>query len=129
MTKGLVLETRGHDLPNKGVVGNGVLMTPLIDDDYWYWRVKLGDGDQAIVGFPKFTTVGIGFAQEDDWNTNLPFSSSARTIYEHIEHNKGDDAIAAADCREAIELVREAARRFKNLSDDEWQAAQERVSA
>lgn len=56
-------------------VGAGLVMfTPPLDDEYWLFRVKLTD-KQAIVGFPKFGTIGIGFQVEDyDWNTNLPFS-------------------------------------------------------
>ena len=64
---------------------------------------------QAIVGFPKFFTVGIGFAQEEDWNTNLPFTCDADEIYEHIAHNEGDDSISREDCIAAIRLVQEAA--------------------
>ena len=64
---------------------------------------------QAIVGFPKFFTVGIGFAQEEDWNTNLPYTCDADEIYDHIAHNKGDDSITREDCVPAIRLVQEAA--------------------
>ena len=123
----LTLETADRDLPNKGELGGGILMTPPINEDYWFWRVRLGDG-QAIVGFPKFGTIGIAFTQEEDWNTNLPFACSAKQIFGHIEHNKGDDAISDEDCLVAIEMVREAARRFKGLSDDDWAAKQERVA-
>lgn len=84
-------------------------MTPPIDEDYWAYRVKLTD-TQAIVGFPKFGTIGIGFAVEDDWNTNLPYQSETEHIFEHIAHNKGDDAISDDDVREAIRLVQAAAR-------------------
>ena len=40
-----------------------LMITPPLDEDYWLFRVKLYE-DQAIVGFPKFGTIGIGFAQE-----------------------------------------------------------------
>ena len=124
----MILETRDHDLKEKGDIGRGIMITPPLDEDYWYWRVQLGDNGQAILGFPKFTTIGIGFAQEqEDWNTNLPFPCSARKIFEHIKPNKGDEAISDTDCIEAIELVREAARNFKALSADEWLEQQERV--
>lgn len=83
-------------------------MTPPIDEDYWAYRVKLSD-TQAIVGFPKFGTIGIGFAVEDDWNTNLPYTSPTDDILRHISHNKGDEAISDEDVREAIRLVQEAA--------------------
>lgn len=84
-----------------------VSLTPSISPDYWAYRVKLGE-TQAIVGFPKFGTVGIGFAVEEDWNTNLPYTCGTQEIFDHIAHNKGDDSIADADCIEAIRLVQEA---------------------
>jgi hypothetical protein len=86
-----------------------IMMTPPIDKDYWLYRVKLSEL-QAIVGFPKFSTIGIGFAVEDDWNTNLPFTQTADEIFAHIAHNKGDEAISDADCIAAIRLVQGAAQ-------------------
>lgn len=123
----LVLETRDHDMPNKGIIGGGIMMTPPIDEGYWYWRVKLGRRGQAILGFPKFNTIGIGFAEEEDWNTNLPFSIAAKRIYKHIHHNKGR-GITHEDCLAAIEMVREAARHFKGLSDQQWANEQARMA-
>ncbi len=107
----LVLETKGqpNETPVLGVGdGPSLMMTPPIDEDYWQYRVQLS-GKQAIVGFPKFLTIGIGFAVEEDWNTNLPYTCSAEEIYEHIAHNKGDDSITREDCIAAIEMVRTAA--------------------
>ena len=96
-----------------GLLGGGLMMTPAVgDESFWLFRVKLSD-TQAIVGFPKFTTIGIGFAKEEDWNTNLPFRCSAKEIFDHIGHNKGDDSIADARCIEAIEMVRVAAAKLK----------------
>ena len=47
-----------HDRPPLG----GVLMvTPALSESYWAYRVKLSD-KQAMLGFPKFGTIGIGFA-------------------------------------------------------------------
>jgi hypothetical protein len=88
-----------------------VIISPMIDEDYWRYRVRLTN-EQAIVGFPKFGIIGIGigFQIEDDWNTNLPFTESAEHILEHISHNKGDDAISDADCIAAIRLIQKAAR-------------------
>ena len=98
-------------------MGNTVVaITPAFDEDFWLFRVKLNEAGQAIVGFPKFFTIGIGFAQEEDWNTNLPFSCDARKIFAHISHNKGDDAITDEACIEAIEMVREAARQVMEKS-------------
>jgi hypothetical protein len=86
-----------------------LMMTPPISEEYWTYRVRLS-GRQAIVGFPKFGTVGIGFAEEEDWNTNLPYTCDAGQIYEHISHNKGDDSISREDCVTAIRMVQEAAK-------------------
>jgi len=106
MSTTLKLETRGQ--PDT-TGGDGVVMiTPLIDEDYWEYRVRLSE-TQAIVGFPKFGTIGIGFAQEEDWNTNLPYTCDAEMIYDHIAHNKADEAITREDCIAAIRLVQEAA--------------------
>jgi hypothetical protein len=103
----LVLETKGQQ--NETVQLGPVMLTPPIDEDYWAFRVKLSDA-QAIVGFPKFGTIGIGFAQEEDWNTNFPYTCTAEEIYDHIEHNKADDSISREDCIAAIRMVQEAAR-------------------
>jgi len=126
----LILEVNDQDFPNKGIIGDGrIMITPPIDENYWYFRVRLNDTGQAIVGFPKFSTIGIGFAQErEDWNCNLPFTCSPYTIFHHIAQNKGDEGIQEATCIEAIEMVRMAARRFKGLSDEEWEEAQARVT-
>lgn len=99
-----------RDQQDKTVVLNGGLLvaTPPIDETYWAYRVRLSE-TQAIVGFPKFGTVGIGFALEEDWNTNLPYTTEAETIFGHIAHNKGDDSISDEDCIEAIRLIQEAA--------------------
>ena len=85
----------------------GVLLTPAIDEDYWLYRVQLTD-TQAIVAFPKFGIIGIGFAKEEDWNTNLPSSVAAESIYAHIKHNKGDGSISRKDCIAAINMIRVA---------------------
>lgn len=103
----LTLETR--DQANETPAAGGVMLTPLVREDYWAFRVKLSD-TQAIVGFPKFTTIGIGFAVEEDWNTNLPYTCDAEHIYGHIAHNKGDDAITREDCIAAIRMIQDAAK-------------------
>lgn len=69
MARELTLEVRGQE--DRTVAVGPMMLTPLIDEGYWKYRVMLSD-TQAIVGFPKFFTVGIGFAVEEDWNTNLP---------------------------------------------------------
>ena len=101
----LVVERR--DQQDKTVRVGGAMLTPPISDEYWAYRVCVADG-QAIVAFPKFMTVGIGFAAEEDWNTNLPWTCSAEEIFRHIAHNKGNDSIADDDCIEAIKLIQAA---------------------
>lgn len=110
----LVLETKPQQ--NETAVIGAISLTPAIDEDYWAWRVRLSE-TQAIVGFPKFTTVGIGFAVEEDWNTNLPYTCSAEQIFAHIAHNKGDDAIRDEDCLAAIRMIQVAvSERMRGLS-------------
>lgn len=98
-------------------VGNTVIMyTPPLNEDYWIIRVKVSD-TQAIVGFPKFGLVGIGFAVEDaDWNTNLPSGCEANQIFNHIKENKGDDLIPDERCIKAIRLVQKTAKMFANTN-------------
>ncbi len=98
----LVLETK--DQPDLSPQTKHLMLTPPIDEDYWLYRVRLG-ADQAIVAFPKFGIIGIGFAREEDWNTNLPYRCSAEEIYQHIAHNKGDDSITREHCIEAIRII------------------------
>lgn len=100
------IEYNSREVKDPGNMGN-VLVTPPIGEDYWTMRVPLS-AKQAIVCFPKFGTVGIGFQNEEDWNTNLPYTSPAETIFEHIAHNKGDDAILDSDCIAAIKMLQMA---------------------
>jgi hypothetical protein len=102
----LVLETKDQD--DDGAIGPAMAITPSLGESYWAYRVRLSDR-QAIVGFPKFSTIGIGFAVEDDWNTNFPFTVDAGETYEHIAHNKGDDSISREDCVAAIRMIQDAA--------------------
>ncbi len=96
-----------------GIIGDGrVMITPPINEGYWMLRVPLSD-KQAIVCFPKFTTIGIGFQREEDWNTNLPYTCEAKEIFDHISHNKGDDAIADGDCVKAIAMIQDAIRELR----------------
>lgn len=96
-----------------GDSGPVVMVTPTIGEDYWIFRVPVSDS-QAVIGFEKFGTVGIGFqVEEEDWNTNLPYTSDAAKILNHIRRNKGDDSISDDVCLEAIRLVQDAARRYK----------------
>jgi len=89
----LTLERR-EQADETGAVSVGdatALFTPPISEDYWEYRVMVADG-QAVIGFPKFFTIGIGFAVEDyDWNTNLPYTVEAEDILRHIWKNRGDN--------------------------------------
>lgn len=107
----LTLEVADHALVETDVAP-GILITPAISPDFWLFRVQLGK-TQAIVGFPKFFTIGIGFAEEKDWNTNLPYSCSTEQIYEHIKHNKGDKSITKKQVLAAIAVVQQAATAVK----------------
>jgi hypothetical protein len=104
-----VNETYVSDAQKEGFITQGIMMTPAIgDDDYWIYRVRLSK-TQSIIAFPKFGVVGIGFAKEDDWNTNLPSSCTAEKIYNHIKKNKGDSKITKAKCIEAIKMIQAVA--------------------
>jgi hypothetical protein len=86
----VTLQLERRDMPDRTPVvpmrRGTAMITPAIDDDYWIYRVRLTDR-QAVVGFPKFGTVGIGFAAETDWNTNLPYRCQTIEIVSHIWHN------------------------------------------
>jgi hypothetical protein len=98
----LVLEIKEQE--DRTVHGGLVLLAPLVEQDYWIYRVALSP-QQAILAFPKFFTIGVGFAIEEDWNTNLPYTCKAEQIY---EHNKGDDSISGEDCLTAIRMIQTA---------------------
>jgi hypothetical protein len=112
------LETNSKPLVNHQPLP-GVSFAPIVTPDYWLFRVKLSE-TQAVLAFPKFGIVGIGFAVEkEDWNTNLPFNCPTREIYRHIEKNKGDPAITEDDCLKAIRMLQEAVAksRGENLNE------------
>ena len=97
-----------------GENGGTMAITPPLDADYFIARVPLFK-DQAIVIFPKFFTIGCGFAkEEEDWNTNLPLSTEAEQIYNHIKVNKHYDEITDEQCIAAIRELQEW--RKKHLS-------------
>lgn len=103
----LEVAVQGDKTPTfQGPTGGILMVTPPIGEDYWAYRVKLYK-DQSIIGFPKFTTIGIGFAQEKDWNTNLPYTSSAEVIAAHIWHNHKYRAIKKPMVIEAIKLIQD----------------------
>ncbi len=105
----LVLE-RKTEVDSGVIVPGAISFTPAINEDYWSYRVVVGE-HQAVVGFPKFFTIGIGFAVEgDDWNVNLPYTSDTDKIWKHIARNKGDESIPDERCVRAIQMIQEAAR-------------------
>jgi len=108
--KELVLERRSvmYSPAQMGIISKEIIMTPVIGEDYWDYRVKLSD-KQAVIGFKKFNTIGIGFAVEEDWNTNLPYQSSTQEIFNHIKHNKLDMSILNSDVIKAIVMIQKAA--------------------
>jgi len=87
------------------VAGGAGMVTPPIGEGYWSLRVQVSKR-QAVVAFPKFGTVGIGFEVEEDWNTNLPYTCDAETIYKHIRHNRLD--AGRKNCIEAIRMIQAA---------------------
>jgi hypothetical protein len=101
------LKVEIRDQEDKTLHAGPVTVTPMIDEGYWAYRVRLSE-TQAIVAFPKFFTIGVGFAQEEDWNTNLPYTCETDEIWQHIRHNKADDGISDEDCVAAIRLIQDA---------------------
>lgn len=104
----LEINSRAINDKSRALEGSGVMITPPIDENFWLMRVKVSE-EQAIVGFPKFGVIGIGFQHETDWNTNLPSGQCAFKIYEHIKRNKGDAKIPKLRCIEAIALIQKKA--------------------
>lgn len=98
------------------LIGNAVMMmTPAIDENYWKYRIEVSP-NQAIVGFPKFGTIGIGFQHETDWNTNLPSNCDSKKILNHIWHNRGkgnDGKEFKKKCIEAIETIQQLIKKEK----------------
>ncbi len=101
----LILERR--DQQDETAHIGGLMLTPCPDEDYWSYRVRLTD-KQSVVGFPKFSTVGIGFAVEEDWNTNFPFTCTAEETCDHIWHNAGDPSITREAVIAAIRMIQAA---------------------
>lgn len=95
--------------------GMQIVTTVPTGDDYWLFRVKLFE-DQAILGFRKYNTIGIGFAQEEgSWNTNFPYTKETKQIYDHIRCNKKYDKITDEACIEAIGLIQHVAASTKGV--------------
>jgi len=92
--------------------GSVLAVTPPIEEDFWILRVKVSE-KQAVVAFPKFFTVGIGFqVEEEDPNTNLPYTSDPLHLYRHIQINKGHEA-KEEDCIAAIKMLQAGIAKLK----------------
>jgi hypothetical protein len=118
--KKLELEFRDKFIRSEDTIKAGnitIMMTPCLDDDYWVFRIKL-HLDQSMVAFPKFGTIGIGFAQEKDWNTNLPYGCQALEIYNHIKVNKKYKEITKKTCIEAIEILKKACKYYQEHEEE-----------
>ena len=85
--KKLVVEYKEGFQPSKDCINTGkviIMFTPAINKEYYIMRVVLYK-DQALVAFPKFGLIGVGFAiEEGSWNTNLPYQVEAERLYKHI---------------------------------------------
>jgi len=126
----LVLELNSKKVPNRtGVYGSKDggpvgFASPDVDEDYWVVRVPVSK-TQAVVGFPKYFTIGIGFQHEKaDSNVNLPFCSSVDRIYLHIEKNR--DGASPDRCKKAIRMIQDAVVEHKLVEDSVLKRAQKR---
>ena len=117
----LVVEYKEGFQPSKDCIdtGKGVIMfTPDIDENYWIMRVKVyhdkvNNKDQSIIAFPKFGLIGVGFAIESDWNTNLPYQTDTERLYKHIKVNKKYRAITKQTCLEGLKMLQEACANYE----------------
>lgn len=108
----LVLEVnKAAKLKEPIIAGGMILITPPLDGDFWLFRVAVSSS-QAVVEFPKFMIMGIGFQHEEDWNTNLPYTCEADEIFRHIAHNKGDESITDEKCIKAIQMLKDAVCKY-----------------
>jgi hypothetical protein len=114
--KKLVVEYKeGFQPSNDTIKTNGgiIMFTPSINSEYYIMRVVLYK-DQALVAFPKFGLIGVGFAiEEGSWNTNLPYEVPAERLYKHIRCNKKYRAITKQTCLEGLKLLQEACKQYE----------------
>lgn len=112
----LVVEYKKDFKPSKDCIEVGatvIMFTPAISEDYWIMRIKLFR-NQALVAFPKFGLIGVGFAVEKgSWNTNLPYQTPADHLYRHIECNKKYDQITKEHCLKAIKMLQAACANYE----------------
>jgi hypothetical protein len=108
-TKKIVIEVNASFAKAKDtfMTKDGVVsITPPLDEDYFIARVRLFR-DQAVQIFPKFGTIGCGFAKEKDWNTNLPIGCAAGKTADHIWHNRKYKRITRKQVVKAITVLQE----------------------
>jgi len=111
----LVVEYKKGFEPSKDSINAGgvlIMFTPAINEDYWIMRIKLYR-NQALIAFPKFGLIGVGFAKEINWNTNLPYSVPAERLYQHIAVNKKYNQITKAHCLKAIKMLQAACKQYE----------------
>jgi hypothetical protein len=108
----LTIEYNNIAVEDTGNPGNRIMITPPINEGYWLARVPVNK-NQAVVAFPKFGVIGIGFQKETDWNTNLPSTCGAEEILEHIGHNMGK-GVKKIDCLKAIQMLQQFAKNRKS---------------
>ena len=86
--------------------GGTFIVTPPLDGDYFIARVVLHK-DQAVQIFPKFMTIGCGFAiEEGSWNTNLPLAWNTDELVDHIWKNRKYEEITKEMVAEAVDLLK-----------------------
>jgi hypothetical protein len=114
--KKLTVEYKKGFEPSKDCIrlsGGVIMFTPAINQDYYIMRVVLYK-DQALVAFPKFGLIGVGFAiEEGSWNTNLPYDVEAERLYKHIRCNKKYRAITKQTCLEGLKLLQAACKKYE----------------
>jgi hypothetical protein len=113
--KKLVVEYKeGFQPSNDTIKTNGgiIMFTPDIDKDYYIMKVNLYK-DQALVAFPKFGLIGVGFALESDWNTNLPYQTDTERLYNWIKRNKKYRAITKQTCLEGLKMLQAACKQYE----------------
>jgi hypothetical protein len=96
----LILERRRDQVDKTGVAnmpGVQILLTPPISEDYWAYRVIVADG-QAVDEHD---------GKKSSWNTNLPYTSDAEQIADHIWRNRGSalKAVGKRDGKEAVHAL------------------------
>ena len=113
--KELKLEVRKNfikDHMTEVLASRGILITTPTNEDFWLFKVPLSNG-QAVVGFPKFRTIGIGFLKEEyDWNCNFPYTTDAKETYEHIKDNRRPAKERKPTIIKAIKMIQEACEKY-----------------